>query len=157
MNPSRIALDPPVRAEIVSLLNQQVALLTDLWHQTKLAHWNVRGPHFQAYHVLCDTIAADVATALDDVAERAVTLGGVAGMSLPTVAATSGLPAWDLTERRDQVVLRFLADRLGAAANRVRRAIDDATQLGDAATADLFTELARQLDKDLWLVEAHEA
>ena len=27
--------------------------------------------------------------------------------------------------------------------------------LGDAATADLFTEITREIDKQLWFVEAH--
>jgi starvation-inducible DNA-binding protein len=40
----------------------------------------------------------------------------------------------------------------GAAA---RRAIDDATGLKDADTADLFTEVSRGIDKLLWMVEAH--
>jgi starvation-inducible DNA-binding protein len=36
-----------------------------------------------------------------------------------------------------------------------RRAIDEATDLKDANTADLFTEVSRGLDKLLWMVEAH--
>ena len=36
-----------------------------------------------------------------------------------------------------------------------RRAIEEATELGDAATADLFTEITRGTDKLLWFVEAH--
>lgn len=157
MNPTRIALDPPVREQLVALLNAQVALLTDLWYQTKLAHWNVRGPHFHAYHELFDAVADHVAESLDDVAERAVTLGGVAGTSLRAAAAASGLPEWETAERQDHVVLRRLADRLGTAANQVRQAIDHAARLGDADTADLFTEVSRRLDKDLWFLEAHES
>jgi starvation-inducible DNA-binding protein len=37
----------------------------------------------------------------------------------------------------------------------VRKAIDDATALNDADTADLFTEISRAVDKSLWMVEAH--
>jgi starvation-inducible DNA-binding protein len=38
-----------------------------------------------------------------------------------------------------------------------RRAIDEATGQGDADTADVFTEISRAADKQLWLVEAHLA
>ncbi|HTU61227.1 MAG TPA: hypothetical protein VMF89_22385, partial [Polyangiales bacterium] len=48
-----------------------------------------------------------------------------------------------------------LADSLGAFASFARTAIDRATKLEDAVTADLFTEIARATDKQLWLVEAH--
>jgi starvation-inducible DNA-binding protein len=37
----------------------------------------------------------------------------------------------------------------------VRKAIEDATVLNDADTADLFTEISRGVDKSLWMVEAH--
>jgi len=43
-------------------------------------------------------------------------------------------------------------DRLGKAA---REAIDEAAQFGDADTADVFTEISRETDKQLWLVESH--
>ena len=37
----------------------------------------------------------------------------------------------------------------------VRQNIDDADDLGDKDSADLFTEVSRELDKLLWFVEAH--
>jgi len=37
----------------------------------------------------------------------------------------------------------------------VRAAIDESTRLGDMSTADLFTEISRAADKDLWFLEAH--
>jgi starvation-inducible DNA-binding protein len=38
---------------------------------------------------------------------------------------------------------------------RIRKGIDDTDKLGDADTADLFTEVSREIDKLLWFVEAH--
>jgi len=37
----------------------------------------------------------------------------------------------------------------------VRAGIDTAAELGDADTADVFTEISRAVDKQLWFVEAH--
>jgi starvation-inducible DNA-binding protein len=48
-----------------------------------------------------------------------------------------------------------MQDALATFGRGARRAIDDATALNDAGTADLFTEISRGIDKSLWMVEAH--
>jgi starvation-inducible DNA-binding protein len=48
-----------------------------------------------------------------------------------------------------------MQDALATFGRGARRAIDDATALNDADTADLFTEISRGADKSLWMVEAH--
>jgi starvation-inducible DNA-binding protein len=39
--------------------------------------------------------------------------------------------------------------------NRTREAIGKSNELGDAVSADIFTEISRGVDKWLWMVEAH--
>jgi starvation-inducible DNA-binding protein len=51
--------------------------------------------------------------------------------------------------------VRALAAQVAAVSNASRKAIDQSDALGDKATADLFTEIVRQADKDLWFLEAH--
>jgi len=48
-----------------------------------------------------------------------------------------------------------LADRFAPYAKQLREAIDKTTDLGDADTADLYTEVSRTIDKRLWFLEAH--
>jgi starvation-inducible DNA-binding protein len=48
-----------------------------------------------------------------------------------------------------------LSTTLATVGKAAREAIDEAAGLGDADTADLFTEISRETDKQLWLVEAH--
>ncbi|MBV8554591.1 MAG: DNA starvation/stationary phase protection protein Dps, partial [Planctomycetaceae bacterium] len=48
-----------------------------------------------------------------------------------------------------------LAARFALLAATTRAAIDDATAAGDADTADVFTEVSRGLDKQLWFLESH--
>ena len=59
----------------------------------------------------------------------------------------------DIYKTRDH--LAALIDRYAAAANSVRAAIDEASEAGDADTADIFTAYSRALDKSLWFLEAH--
>ena len=51
--------------------------------------------------------------------------------------------------------LAALIERYAAAANLVRKGIDQAAEAGDADTADIFTGYSRALDKSLWFLEAH--
>lgn len=152
---TRIDLSESTRVEVAAILNELAVTLTDLYVQTKLAHWNVRGPHFIAYHELFDKIASHVQEALDTVAERAVALGATGGSPTDQVAQASPLPPWPMSEREDSRVIRILSDRLGQAANQARAAIL-ATAEADPDSSDLFTEVSRQMDQDLWFLEAHQ-
>ena len=48
-----------------------------------------------------------------------------------------------------------LAQRFAKAGNSVRQAIDTADDLGDKDSADIFTDISRELDKALYFLEAH--
>jgi starvation-inducible DNA-binding protein len=71
-------LSNEIRARAVELLNARLADCIDLQTQTKQAHWDVKGPNFIAMHELFDGINEEVVDNVDDIAERAVQLGGVA-------------------------------------------------------------------------------
>ena len=66
------------RRAMIDLLNQELADVLDLGLQTKQAHWNVKGPHFIGLHELFDKVAEELEELTEDMAERAVELGGVA-------------------------------------------------------------------------------
>jgi starvation-inducible DNA-binding protein len=70
-------------------------------------------------------------------------------------AKTSSIKEYDLEAVKGDEHVRALVDRLSALANTSRDAIDEADKLGDKATSDIFTEIVRATDKDLWFLEAH--
>lgn len=152
---TRNNLDAESREKIVSLLNQRLADTFDLYSQTKQAHWNVKGPEFFALHELFDRLAAQLADDVDTIAERATALGGTARGTARQSAAASRLPEYPLDATASMQHVEALAVRYAALAATCRSAIDAASQLGDADTADLFTEISRGLDKSLWFLESH--
>jgi starvation-inducible DNA-binding protein len=143
------------RGKLIDLLNQNLADLTDLYAQTKHAHWNVKGPTFYQVHLLLDELAEKVEEFVDEVAERATALGGVAQGGAKHVAAHSRLPEFPRDTFEVQAVLHAMAERYGIVAKNVRAAIDESDTHGDADTADLFTQVSREIDKFLWFLEAH--
>jgi starvation-inducible DNA-binding protein len=148
-------LSAKTKSAMVDLLNARLAELIDLASHAKDAHWNVRGPGFAAVHELFDHVATVVGAASDDVAERVVQLGGRAKGTIRHVAAGSTLPKYPgaLTDQGDHAAA--LGKSIAWVSTRLREAIGDAGEAGDQATADLFTQHTRALDKILWMVEAH--
>jgi starvation-inducible DNA-binding protein len=143
------------RAALVDLLNARLADATDLKTQTKHAHWNVKGPNFIQLHELFDDIAPHFDDYADLIAERAVQLGGVANGTLREAAAGSSIPEYDLNAVAGTEHVKALVKNISRFAKAIREAIDQADELEDKDTADIFTELSRQTDKDLWFLEAH--
>ncbi|MEA5495634.1 DNA starvation/stationary phase protection protein Dps [Limnoraphis robusta Tam1] len=153
--PSRIDFSAETRQEIAAILNATLATTLDLKTQVKQAHWNVKGMNFYSLHLLFDEMAGELEGYVDLVAERITALGGFA-MGTARVAATDSiLPEYpfDIQEGQDHVTA--LADRFAMYAKHVREAIDQTGGLGDADTADLYTEISRTVDMRLWFLEAH--
>jgi starvation-inducible DNA-binding protein len=151
---TRNDLPEDVRIKMAKLLNERLADCIDLQTQTKQAHWNVKGPNFIALHELFDQINAAVEDYVDDIAERAVQLGGVAEGTARMVAHRSSLAEYPAAvDGRSHV--EALSSALAAFGKLARKAIDGASESGDLDTADLFTEMSRGIDKWLWFVEAH--
>ena len=143
------------RVEIIALLNARLADTLDLKLQTKHAHWNVKGPQFQQLHELFDQVAARLEAASDLLAERVTALGGTANGTTRQVAAASALAEYDLLATSGAEHVKALSSRLARLASGVRAAIEESNRLGDLSTADLFTEISRAADKDLWFLESH--
>ena len=123
--------------------------------QMKQAHWNVKGPNFIGLHELFDRIDEAVESYVDLIAERIVQLGGIAEGTVRVSAARSRLEEYPLLigDGRDHV--DAVSTALAAFGHEVRESIDEAADLEDADTADLFTEISRGIDKWVWFVEAH--
>ena len=155
MHSTRIDLAAKTRAKMIALLNARLADALDLQLQAKQAHWNVKGPAFIALHELFDRIAGNVAGHADEMAERVAALGGVAEGTVQAVAGRSRLDPYPLTIADGRAHLDALAAALARFGKGARRAIDESAKAGDAGTSDLFTGVSRDVDKDLWLVEAH--
>ena len=155
MHESALDLSAETREEMVGLLNELLSEAIDVQLQAKQAHWNVRSPHFQMLHTLFDGVAEVAMQYVDELAERATTLGGVAEGVLQVVTERSRLSRYPLDVTGGEAHLRQLLGSVGLFGRHVRAAIPRATQAGDDGTADLCTELSRAIDKQHWLLEAH--
>ncbi len=142
------------RARIAEALNAVLADGLDLHAQVKVAHWNVKGPHFAALHPLFESFAGSLAGFNDEVAERAVTLGALARGTTRQVARASRLAEYPAETVRDLEHVRLLSDRFGAYLAGAREARAVAQQGGDDDSVDLLTGLVEEVEKHAWFLRA---
>ena len=143
------------RTELSTLMNQRLADAVDLQMQTKQAHWNVKGPNFIGLHELFDQVNEAVESYVDMIAERIVQLGGIAEGTVRVAAARTRLDEYPLRIADGMAHVEAVARALSTFGHEARTTINQADELDDVGTADLFTEISRGIDKWLWFVEAH--
>jgi len=153
--PSPVGFPDQNRQALIALLNLRLADSTDIHSQVKWAHWNVKGKDFYQLHLLFDSVATHLEDHIDTIAERITALGGVANGTIRESAAKSSLPEADLAAADGPAMLKFLVHNVGHYTNALRTAVQEADDLEDAITVDLFTSITREMDKDLWFIEAH--
>lgn len=141
---------------MAALLQARLAGSIDLMMQAKQAHWNLKGPHFFSLHGVFDKVYSDTGGYVDLIAERIVQLGGTAQGTIRAAANASCMPEYPLDIASGHKHVAELAHAIAFYGEMIRNAIAVATGLGDAGTADIFTQVSCGTDTNLWFVEAHE-
>ena len=152
---TKIDFDRATREKLAQLLNQRLADTFDLYSQTKQAHWNVKGIHFMQLHELFDEVAGAVEPVVDMIAERVTALGGYASGTARMAAASSSLPEYPTDAVAGHEHLEAVIARFAQYAKDNREALERSGDWGDPTTEDLFTEISREIDKQLYFLESH--
>jgi len=144
------------QAKIIELLNRRLADAIDLQLQSRQAYWNVKGPNFIALRELFNKIAESVEEDANLIAGRIVQLGGMAEGSAHAIAMRSSLDGYLLATSGGNGHIMALSTALIAFGKVARYASEQATELKDTDTADIFTAIARDVYKWLWFVETSQ-
>lgn len=139
----------------VNVLNGTLVDTIDLTNCVRMAHWTLRGSNFIGLHTMLEGFYNELFATADEVAERLVQIGGTPDGTSQLVSEKTRLPAYPQATTNSMEHVKELADRFANLAKSVREGIDATDEAGDADTADLLTGLSRDLDKKLWMLEAH--
>jgi len=147
-------LPPELRKKICESLRAVLTDGIDLHSQIKIAHWNIKGPHFAALHPLFDTFATDLAAQNDELAERILTLGTLAVGTVRHAAKNSRLPDYPQELTKDLEHVRLLTERIGTWLTGARQARELAIECKDDDTMDLLTKHIQAFEKHAWFLHA---
>ena len=148
-------LDESIRIRSVELLNKSLAAASDLTSQIKQAHWNVKGKDFYQLHELFDELYTEVSAHVDLIAERITTLGGYANGTVRMAAENSMLPEYPVEAVNGLDHVAALVERYAKFEKHLQDGIHQTDGWDDADTADLYTEVSRNIGMRLWFLEAH--
>jgi len=154
MYKSPTPLSEKVRERIADGLNDRLVDGLDLHSQIKVAHWNIKGPHFAALHPLFETFAVSLGNHNDAIAERAVTLGALAHGTARHVAEHSSLPEYPPNTVRDLEHVKLLAERIEKYLDGLRKTRDVGEAEDDVDTVDLLTGVITEFEKHVWFLRA---
>ena len=126
------------QASRIEMLNRRLADTIDLQLQSRQAYWNVKGPNFISLRELFDQVAKGGEEYADMIARRIVQLGGTAEGSAHTVAGRTSLDGYSLATASGSSHIDVLATALTHFGRHARYASEQATELQDDDTADIF-------------------
>jgi starvation-inducible DNA-binding protein len=155
LSPVRIDIPPEIRLYVTQLLQQTLACTLDLRSQLKQACWNVKGHDVVLLHALFATMATELDAYTDLVAERLVVLGGMARGTVRTAAIHSRLPEYPDAIMDGDAHVRALTECFASYAAALRADIAHATEVEEAGSAALYTDISRGVDKRLGFLAAY--
>jgi len=148
-----IGISEQDRLQVAHGLKRVLADSYTLYLQTHNFHWNVSGPQFRELHLMFEEHYTELAVAVDDIAERILTLGVQAPgtykafAELSSVKEVEGVPAASdmvsiLTQSHEQVV------------RTCREALQVAQQANDESSAALISDRMRIHEKTAWMLRS---
>jgi starvation-inducible DNA-binding protein len=141
------------REQIAEGLSKVLADSYTLYLKTHNFHWNVTGPMFQTLHVMFEEHYTELATAVDEIAERIRALGAPAPgtfeeyTDLSSIKIKPGVPA-------AQQMIRELVEGHEAIVRTAREVFPTCEEAHDEPTADLLTQRMQIHEKTAWMLRS---
>lgn len=133
------------------ILNQVLADGNILYIKLRKFHWNLSGDNFMELHLLFEDQYSHVAEAVDDVAERISTLGGIAIGTTSEFAKESQLKEMPGKVPDSQGMLRELVSDHEKIVKSLRKNLDVCEKNhNDAGTSDFLNGLMQEHEKMAW-------
>jgi starvation-inducible DNA-binding protein len=141
------------REQVAEGLKRLLADSYTLYLQTHNFHWNVTGPSFRELHLMFEEHYTELATAVDDIAERIRTLDVPAPGTYKEFARLSAIDEVDgVPEARAMVDL--LTRGHEQVVKTCRDVLKVAQSADDESTASLVSDRMRIHEKTAWMLRA---
>jgi len=145
---------PRANDQVVKELSALLASTYTLYTKTQNYHWNVTGPMFTTLHTLFETQYTELATAIDEIAERIRARGAFAPGSAGEFAKLSAVSESSSRTPAKKMIADLERDQ-EKVSEVARRVIEAAEAADDQASVDLGTRRLDIHEKNAWMLRVH--
>ena len=148
-----IGINAEDRQQIAAGLSKLLADSYSLYLKTHNYHWNVEGPLFNTLHLMFEEHYTELATAVDEIAERIRALGVKAPGSYTAFGKLTSIDEATGTESAEEMIRQLVIGQ-ETVARTAREAIKAAEAASDEPTADLLTQRMQIHEKNAWMLRS---
>ena len=141
------------REAIADGLKRLLADSYTLYLKTHNYHWNVTGPMFQTLHLMFEEHYTELATAVDEIAERIRALGVKAPGSYKEFGALASVKEAGEDPSAEEMI-HDLIESHETVIRTAREAFPSAEKASDEPTADLLTQRMQIHEKTAWMLRS---
>ena len=148
-----IGINESDRVSIAEGLKRLLADSYTLYLQTHNFHWNVTGPQFRELHLMFEEHYTELATAVDEIAERIRALDVAAPGTYKAFAGLSSIEEVEGVPSAEEMV-EILTHGHEQVVKTCREVLAPAQEAGDESTAALVSDRMRVHEKTAWMLRA---
>ncbi len=149
-------ITPSATQKIAKNLNIFLANTFVVYVKTLNFHWNVIDPRFYSLHKMFEGQYEELASAIDDIAERIRGLQTLSAGSMKTFLELATLKESPTNISGNEMIETLLHDH-ETLCNEIRPLIEALQSFGDEGGADFLTERLRVHEKTAWMLRSHLA
>ncbi len=149
----QIGIDQHQREAIADGLSRLLADSYTLYLKTHNYHWNVEGPLFNTLHTMFEEHYTELATAVDDIAERIRALGVYAPGSYQAYARLTSIEE-EVGHPGAEDMIANLVRGHEAVVRTARAALPTAQEAGDEPSVGLITDRMQIHEKNAWMLRS---
>ena len=152
---TNIGIGEKQRDRLSGILNTLLADEFVLYVKTRRFHWNVVGSDFGELHKFFESQYEALDEIVDEVAERARALDGIAAGSMAEFLRLARIKENPGANPDARGMLGALLADHEAVVRSLRKDLQTADELGDAGTNDFLTGLMEQHEKMAWMLRSY--
>ncbi len=154
MKAEEIALEAKKVKPVVDELNDLLANYHIYYQNVRGCHWNVKGQNFFTLHTKFEELYTQALAAIDEIAERVLTLGKAPFSTLQKYLEVSDIQEVDTIGLKDVDMVKTVVENMDTLISKERELMETSEKASDEGTNDMVNRLMQFLEKENWMLRS---